>query len=76
DVKIGGSFRFEAFRQDGPRETVARFTQGLGTFYKNHPHPHVQVIDDLFVIVKLKGKYTGAIGRTPGNFTCEAIASP
>jgi hypothetical protein len=72
DVKIGGSFRFKAVRGN----TTANFTQGLGTFYTQHPHPHVRVLDDLFVIVTLQGEYTGAIGRTPGNFTCKAIATP
>jgi hypothetical protein len=72
DVRIGGSFRFEAFRGN----TRAQMVQGLGTFYKLNPHSHVQVIDDQFVIVKLQGEYKGAIGRTPGNFTCEAVATP
>jgi hypothetical protein len=34
----------------------------LGTFYKAHPDSHVQVTDDLFIIVKFRGQYTGAIG--------------
>lgn len=86
DVRIGGSFRFEALRGDCDRDiataviagrcTRASFTQGVGTFYKANPNPHVQVIDDLFVILKLHGRYTGAIGKTPGNFTCEVMAIP
>jgi hypothetical protein len=83
DIKIGGSFRFEALRGDcggggiiPGRCTRASFTQGLGAFYKANPNPHVQVIDDLFVTVKLHGQYTGAIGKTPGNFTCAVLANP
>jgi hypothetical protein len=87
DVRIGGSFRFEAFRGDCKKESLlesikagrctrASFTGGLGTFYKQNPDPHVQYVDDQFVIVKLHGQYTGAIGKTPGNFTCDVIATP
>ncbi|HTR35808.1 MAG TPA: hypothetical protein VMH80_07915 [Bryobacteraceae bacterium] len=83
DVKIGGSFRFQASRGDCGQEglfhgrcTTATFTQGLGTFYKENPDQHIQPIDDQFVIVKLHGQYTGAIGKTPGNFTCEPVPTP
>jgi len=86
-VRIGGSFRFEALRGDCKqanleqniklgRCTRANFTSGLGTIYKQIPDPHVQVVDDQFVIVKLHGQYTGAIGKSPGNFTCEVLATP
>jgi hypothetical protein len=74
DVRIGGSYRFEAFK--GNTRSSSVHAEGLGTFYKDHPHPNVQVVDDVFVIVKLRGEYTGAIGTTPGNFTCEARAVP
>jgi len=79
DVKIGGSFRFEATRNGGgifPRPTTASFTSGLGAFYKLVPDPHIQVIDDQFTIVKLHGTYTGAVGDSPGSFRCEARALP
>jgi hypothetical protein len=86
-VRIGGSFRFEAFRGDCRQEaleanikagtcTRASFTQGLGAFYRQFPNPHVQYVDDEFVVVKLRGEYTGAIGRTPGNFSCAVMATP
>jgi hypothetical protein len=81
DVKIGGSFRFEALRGDcgqggTGRCTRASFTEGLGKFYREVPDPHIQVLDDQFVVVKLHGRYSGAIGTTPGNFTCEVKALP
>jgi len=79
DVKIGGSFRFEAIRNGGgilPRQTTASFTSGLGAFYKLVPDPHIQAIDDQFTIVKLHGTYTGAVGDEPGSFRCEARAVP
>lgn len=75
-VKIGGSFRFEAIRGHPPgRVTRVFFTQGLGSFYRQHPHPHIEVLNDLYVIVKLLGEYRGAIGRSPGNFNCQAKAN-
>jgi len=79
DVKIGGSFRFEATRNGGgifPSPTTASFKSGLGTFYKLVPDPHIEVIDDQFTIVKLHGTYTGAVGDEPGSFRCEARALP
>jgi hypothetical protein len=83
-VKIGGSFSFSAttdcsLRGAVPeRCTTATTTsvQGLGTFYKQNPDPHVQPIDDRFVIVTLHGQYTGAIGDTPGDFPCHVNLTP
>jgi hypothetical protein len=70
-VKIGGSFRFEAFRGNTRSQTVIQ----LGRFFRTHPHDHVEVVDDQFVIVRLEGEYQGALGRSPGNFTCEVLAA-
>ena len=82
-VKIGGSYSFSATTECSLRGaipercTTANTTsvQGLGTFYKQNPDPHVQPIDDKFVIVTLHGQYTGAIGKTPGNFTCNVMTA-
>jgi hypothetical protein len=83
DVKIGGSFEFQALRgdcgHDFPRTTgrctTANFMGLLGTSYQQLPDPHIQVIDAQFVTVKLHGEYTGAVATiTPGNFKCEVKA--